>query len=856
MPVKPTSDHLNQLIEALISAFDHSRLSQFARIHLNFPLESITPVSGKRDLTTITTELVLHFAVQDGGLKSLLSAALQANANNAKLKEVAEVWTDIKFEPLDSSSLDHSHIIKSVHAHDTRRPVSAVGNSNIAIGDAVQDSTVISGNENTVQNIDEFHQSVSNYFEANDKKNLASVAFDSIISRRNAILAILISETLLFLVYLNLQKPFGFNLWEWGGAVWGGIAMLTAISALCLTNVVSKTQSDEPEFSRMNIVGFSGASMVVVALLGQQALPTLMPTDIPGEKFGILLATFDDENDFHISRESRSLTDRIYRGMNELIVGFEDRIVIERIGVIRNPDEAFSAGTQRNADLVVWGIVQQSQSSSTQVKFHVMESLLRSENPNTPNVILPTDPSIFYSIRIEEAEGQTARQVTLGQNQGIANFSFGLFHYLHERNYVEATRAFSTTLGFLEDDSLSYEYQPNFGLIYTYLGKSLQLQGKYVESQKYLNKAIAQIDNVDVKEVRDREKVAALWGKMYNHQALNEQAARYETQQELLHILRTNASSGPAALYNLAATQESIGNFDEAQVKYEELLNRNPEYFIGYFGAARTATELGLYDVTERHLDRMFQLIEGRSEREPWYHVANGNYLASQGFTKEALEELEHSIELLPSMVRSYASIAQLYRKANDIEAAHDMMQLYVEWAERLGHNPAKANLEFCEFLQANNEFEESTRYCKRSIELDVHENRVARAYLGRIYAKLDFDFDIVNKEFESATELLNGNAEVLCTMSKKMGYILTEYGKTLAHYGKSIQAIEKYEKAQACFSSGSGNQSSLGMLIAREYEKLGNCVGAKQIYQTLSNNSQNHFYEQAHKRFVELECG
>ena len=108
MAVKPTSDQLKQLIDALLSAFNYDELKQLVSFELDEELAWFTPVTGKRDLQTVVTELVLFYASQDGGLRRLLTAACKMNDGNELLAQVERDWDGIDFEPLSLPD-DHPH---------------------------------------------------------------------------------------------------------------------------------------------------------------------------------------------------------------------------------------------------------------------------------------------------------------------------------------------------------------------------------------------------------------------------------------------------------------------------------------------------------------------------------------------------------------------------------------------------------------------------------------------------------------------------------------------------------------------------------------------------------------------------
>lgn len=95
MSNRPTSRQLQRFQEALLDAFDHDSLTQLTRIYLDINLQRIASVTG--NLTTIVDNLVAYFASQDGGLKELFRAAVEANPANASLMSLGNEWQELEF---------------------------------------------------------------------------------------------------------------------------------------------------------------------------------------------------------------------------------------------------------------------------------------------------------------------------------------------------------------------------------------------------------------------------------------------------------------------------------------------------------------------------------------------------------------------------------------------------------------------------------------------------------------------------------------------------------------------------------------------------------------------------------------
>lgn len=99
MRIEVSPEHLKRLSAALLGAFDHEALTRVVRTRLGLDLEWVTPVAGKRDLTTVVSDLVAYFASLEDGLKLLLEAAREENPGNAALNTLAADWSDLAFNP-------------------------------------------------------------------------------------------------------------------------------------------------------------------------------------------------------------------------------------------------------------------------------------------------------------------------------------------------------------------------------------------------------------------------------------------------------------------------------------------------------------------------------------------------------------------------------------------------------------------------------------------------------------------------------------------------------------------------------------------------------------------------------------
>jgi len=107
-----TRQQIDQLINALLHAFNFAELSRFTHLQFGTPLEQFVPVAGQRNLTNIISELVVYFAGQENGLKQLLDAALRANPLNEGLRILGAEWSVTDPTPLplpkEHPSADHA----------------------------------------------------------------------------------------------------------------------------------------------------------------------------------------------------------------------------------------------------------------------------------------------------------------------------------------------------------------------------------------------------------------------------------------------------------------------------------------------------------------------------------------------------------------------------------------------------------------------------------------------------------------------------------------------------------------------------------------------------------------------------
>ena len=86
----PTDEQLKQLILALLDAFDRDGLTRLVNNRLNLDLAQIASSTDNQTRSTITLALVAYVANQNGGLKHLLSTALEAKPHNTQLHTLGQ----------------------------------------------------------------------------------------------------------------------------------------------------------------------------------------------------------------------------------------------------------------------------------------------------------------------------------------------------------------------------------------------------------------------------------------------------------------------------------------------------------------------------------------------------------------------------------------------------------------------------------------------------------------------------------------------------------------------------------------------------------------------------------------------
>lgn len=169
MPVQPTHEQLDQLTQALLSAFDHAALTRLLRNQLDLDLEWVTPVAGRRDLTTVAENLVAWFAAQEGnGLQRLLAAALAANPQNQQLGDLSDAWAGIDFTPLP---LPQTH--PSIQVEERGVAVSGdMVDSSIITGDiSITDGDFV-GRDKIIHNLEIIHQQALSAIDEMEKAQL------------------------------------------------------------------------------------------------------------------------------------------------------------------------------------------------------------------------------------------------------------------------------------------------------------------------------------------------------------------------------------------------------------------------------------------------------------------------------------------------------------------------------------------------------------------------------------------------------------------------------------------------------------------------------------------------------------
>jgi tetratricopeptide (TPR) repeat protein len=316
------------------------------------------------------------------------------------------------------------------------------------------------------------------------------------------------------------------------------------------------------------------------------------------------------------------------------------------------------------------------------------------ENWDNP-VVLQSLMPIFFSINNSELAEKTAGRIAE--------------HYPDD---PDVARHYALTLfgnqKFAEAESLMMVIDDNGWAnsdIYYYLGRLKQFDEEYESAEKYFDNAIALEDSLSdawinlalvidsqgryeealkIMQTAVKNMPSDSAGIVFYTSLIHSRNEEYDLAVEGYARLLESDPDNIQFRFNLAASQERLGNFEQAEIHFKKILEVVPDN-------ALTLNYLGyMYAEKDIKLDEAIEMIEKALELEP----DNGAFLDSYAWVLYKLGRYEDAIVPMNSAIEIEQDDAILYDHQGDIYAALNKLDKAVEsWKKALELDPENDDL-------------------------------------------------------------------------------------------------------------------------------------------------------------------
>jgi tetratricopeptide (TPR) repeat protein len=633
-----------------------------------------------------------------------------------------------------------------------------------------------------------------------------------------------IVEVALASLYLPFKNLYIIPLWLWGltaivlaGAVWGWYAW------------------GWRKLSRWNLSAALLLTPVFSGILGWQAWQITFPTRFAPNDFGIVVAELGEGADFQRTAKAREISGQVFEHLcaalrseridqinTDPCDGTSDqaaprRVILKKIGVISNTSTAEAYGSRVGAAIVIWGQLLTSDQGGATIRFQVRETLDRASNPEYP-LVLPvtiTSPEIFARELDLESNPVQLKAVVAQQSTIISAFALGLAAYL-DRDLSKAVTQFQLAAQTVEANPSQGISSAGKSLLYFYLGNATMAQGHIEAGQAWLRRAIA---------VSPDEPALPL-SLALGYASLSQEQERVASLQAALGLIQKWLETHPehnAATYDRGIVYQLQRQFDFAAAAFEEVISRDPHYYVAYINLGQVNAKRGRFEEAEDALKNAITVAEETGANASWAHL-NLAIIYEQS-EKPALARAEFlaAIERDPKVDWMYYYYARFLEQQGEMDAALRMYQKMTE----VTRNKAWGYATTANFLKSRGLLQAALEYYQQAVQL-APDNSLVQAYLAETYFKLG-DTERALRSYEAA---ITRNASY---------YEYYSYAQALFATGDYALAARMYEHSLLLRPLDWGALLNLG----QTYQALGQPEQAKATYLKILTLAE-HFPEQA----------
>jgi tetratricopeptide (TPR) repeat protein len=646
--------------------------------------------------------------------------------------------------------------------------------------------------------------------------------WDFLVKNRGFLVALVVLEAALAVVYLQYRDLYLIPLLSWGiaaclliAASWGWYSWIWlghTQRKLILTLLITSS---------------------LISVVGLQTWQIVLPERFDQQAFGIAVAELGEGPGFQRTVRAREISGQVYEYLCESMAkqagsrtladpcggpagqSQSRHVQIRKVGVIGDSQTAQAYGKRIGAAVVIWGQVLTSAQGRVTIHFQVLETQDRAVNPEFP-IFLPvatTSPEIFARELNLDSDPVQLKVVIAQQSTLISTFILGLVAYV-DLDFPEAVTRFEAATQIIKDDSLLEVSPEGKSLLYFYLGSAYSNIGRLQDGQEWLMRA---------REANAQEP-AVLLGLALNYRSLGQDKERDTSLRLALDVINTWLTTHPddstttAALYDRGMIYQLQRQYTDALQDFEALIERDPDNYIAYTNLGQVAAQLGRFDQAEDSFRRAIGRAETKGTNSAWAHLNLA--LAYEMFHKPELARSEYlaAIQLSHGLDWMYYFYARFLGSQQEIDAAVRAYQDLI----RATDNKGWAYGVTAQFFRSHGRLEDAVENYQRAVHAQP-DDALVWTYLAETYFELH-DTDNALQAYEEAVK-----------SGTNIYYVYASFAGALYRLGDFGRAAQMYEKSLELRPLDPETLLNLG----QTYEVLGQKEKAKELYLRILNSSE-----------------
>lgn len=614
-------------------------------------------------------------------------------------------------------------------------------------------------------------------------------------------LAVPVVGLLMALVYLGLRDRYLIDPRVGIGSI--ALAILSASSWCVLSH---QRQSARLWSARI------GTSLLLIGALIWEMKPVLWPERFAPEDFGIAVAHFGQDADHRRTELTRNTTAWIHATLNDTIQGDTqwENVAIKTVGLVTSQEEAMWQGQRIRADLVIWGEMFLLKKDMVTIHFQMIEQPDFSSRSVLP-VVVPAAAQFTSEAMNESLDDKTIIEWVVRQAQSIAPFSLGLTAYLN-RDYGRAEDQFKMAAQAIDPD-LAECKAPNdkLGLVYFYLGRSLQRQGKLEDGETWL---------VNAGRCAPSDPAIPL-SIAYGYRSQGKEDEMQHWADNATRLAKESELDNAVALYNLGLAYALQDKQARAALLFDEATESDPGFYIAYLSAGRAYLKAGQVMTATERLQRAIQQAERRGIDPSWGHLFLADaYHEAQEYDK-AESHYQHATDLASDVDWMHFQQGLFYENQGKPEEARQSYESML----RVTRNKAWAHAVLGAFFRRQELYRDAKDHFETAAV--VYGDTLSWIYLAELYRETgnsDAAFEIYEETLPHIP------MSVLPYSYSSYGYALAVTGDELSEAGQHIEATDHYSKALALYSEALALDATLGHVLCNRalvHERMSNVAKA-----------------------------